>query len=90
MAFERGTYLMGIKYWAQWYSFAIRPQYEVFLYYGRDKDKGVYYFKARKQYMFITKGFNQLDAFGFKPFVLDFKDIQKYLKGIQNVPPIST
>jgi hypothetical protein len=89
--FERGTHLLGIKYWAQWYSISGPPKYDLYLYVGRDKDKGVFYFKHRTTGALMTKGTHQLDYYGFKPFVLDFRAIALYLEGVKNgTTPIST
>lgn len=74
---------MGIRYWAQWYSIAGPPKYEVYAYVGQDKDKGIFYFKQRKHpFALITKSFYQLNYYGFRPFVLDLTAIENYLEGV--------
>lgn len=71
---KREEYLLGIKYWAQWYFHRV-PQFELFRYIGVDKNVGIYYFQSVKTRSIVGKGFYQLNMNGFKPFLLDFKRI---------------
>jgi hypothetical protein len=76
---KRGDFLMGIRYWAQWYTH-MTPQYEVFKYIGTNQDTGISYFESIKNKgAIIGRSFYQLNVNGFHPFVLDHNRIQAYL-----------
>lgn len=71
-------YLYGVHYWAQWYAHK-KPQFEVFEYEGRSADGAYYFFRARVGGYRITKFFQQLNAHGFYPFMLDLKQGEAWL-----------
>lgn len=68
----------GVKYWAVHYQ-SITPRFEVFTYVGQDRDKGVYFFKSRKDGNILYKSLAGIEASvkdkSFAPFVLETKKL---------------
>jgi hypothetical protein len=69
---------LGIAYWAQTY-LQRTPRYEVFRYYGRDYDSGLYWFESVTEKNLISRSFYQLNANGFNPFLLNMERIDAFL-----------
>ena len=70
---------LGITFWAQWYSHLV-PRFEVFKYAGWQQAIGHYIFQSRKNGCYVSRGFYQLNANGFVPFLLNMEAINKYME----------
>lgn len=72
---EEGEYLSGVRYWAL--HFLTRtPRYEVYVYVGRDKDLGLYWFRAYEEpNVMISRNAYQLRTPYFQPFLIDHERI---------------
>ena len=68
----------GVKYWAAHYQRVV-PRFEVFVYVGQDRTKGVYFFKSRKGDNILYKSLVGLEASvkdkSFAPFMLETKGL---------------
>lgn len=71
---QKEDYLLGVRYWAQHFSF--RPR-EVYIYIGKHKTQPLAYFKSRETNAVIWRKISDLGQYGFKPFLLDFKKINE-------------
>jgi hypothetical protein len=67
---EYARYLQGVMHWALLQPLMV-PKFEVFKYIGRDRDNGLYYFKAVRGRAIISRNFYQLNVPYFKPFLIN-------------------